>query len=80
MPKRPARPSWWSRRQLSNGIRWRIRVGAPGRDVPPQYGSRSTVFALFRRWQCDGTWQQVLTTLQARADAPAKSPGTCPWT
>ncbi|MEU1888644.1 IS5 family transposase [Micromonospora rifamycinica] len=44
-PKRPGRPSSWSRRQLIDGIRWRIRVGArggtcrrstgPGRRVPP---------------------------------------------
>lgn len=38
-PKRPGRPSSWSRRQLIDGMRWRIRVGAPWRDVPPQYGS-----------------------------------------
>ncbi|WP_206336270.1 hypothetical protein [Streptomyces torulosus] len=24
---------------------------------------------VFRRWQRDGTWQQIFTTLQARADA-----------
>ncbi|WP_157517517.1 transposase, partial [Micromonospora rifamycinica] len=35
--KRPGRPSSWTRRQLIDGIRWRIRVGAPWRDVPPQY-------------------------------------------
>ncbi|MFC6023578.1 IS5 family transposase [Plantactinospora solaniradicis] len=67
--KLPGRPSLWSRRQLIDGIRWRIRVGAPWRDVPPEYGSWSAVYALFRRWQRDGTWQQILTVLQARADA-----------
>ncbi|MBB5113935.1 transposase [Micromonospora echinospora] len=71
-PKRPGRPSLWSRRQLIDGIRWRIRVGAPWRDVPPQYGSWSAVYALFRRWQRDGTWKQVLTALQAVADAAGR--------
>ncbi|WP_435817769.1 IS5 family transposase [Micromonospora arida] len=71
-PKRPGRPSLWSRRQLIDGIRWRIRVGAPWRDVPPQYGSWSAVYALFRRWQRDGTWKQVLTALQALADADGR--------
>ncbi|WP_416906271.1 transposase [Micromonospora echinospora] len=37
-PKRSGFPSLWTRRQLIDGIRWRIRVGAPWRDVPPQYG------------------------------------------
>jgi transposase len=26
-------------------------------------------YGLFRRWQRDGTWQQILTHLQAQADA-----------
>jgi transposase len=68
-PKRPGRPSSWSRRQLIDGMRWRIRVGAPWRDVPPQSGSWSAVYARFRRWQRAGIWQQVLTWLQALADA-----------
>jgi transposase len=37
--KRPGRPPRWSRRQLIDGIRWRIRVGVPWRDVPERYGS-----------------------------------------
>jgi transposase len=27
------------------------------------------VYGLFRRWQRDGTWQRILTQLQAQADA-----------
>jgi transposase len=27
------------------------------------------VYDLFRRWQRDGTWQQIFTELQAQADA-----------
>ncbi|MEV4894338.1 transposase [Nonomuraea sp. NPDC055795] len=33
-PKGPGRPSRWTKRQLIDGIRWRVRVGAPRRDVP----------------------------------------------
>ena len=54
-PKRSGRPSLWTKRQLIDAIRWRVRVGAPWRDVPPQYGSWSAVYAVFRRWQRDGT-------------------------
>lgn len=68
-PKRSGRPSLWSRRQLIDGIRWRVRTGVPWRDVPVCYGSWSAMYALFRRWQRDGTWARVLTALQARADA-----------
>lgn len=63
------RPPKWSKRQLIDGIRWRVRTGAPWRDVPPAYGSWQTVYGLFRRWQRDGTWAHLLAGLQARADA-----------
>lgn len=71
-PKRSGRPSLFSKRQLIDGIRWRVRVGAPWRDVPACYGSWPAVYALFRRYQRDGTWQQILTALQAQADAAGR--------
>ena len=67
--RRPGRPPTWTKRQLIDGIRWRVRVGAPWRDVPQCYGSWAAVYALFRRWQRDGTWRRILTALQAQADA-----------
>ena len=67
--RRPGRPSASTKRQLIDGIRWRLRVGAPWRDVPTCYGSWQAVYALFRRWQRAGIWQQIVTGLQARADA-----------
>ncbi len=70
--RRPGRPSQWTKRQLINGIRWRIRVGAPWRDVPAEYGSWAAAYALFRRWQRDGTWTQILTALQSLADAAGR--------
>lgn len=66
---RSGRPSVWTKRQLFDGIRWRVRVGAPWRDVPDCYGSWRAVYALFRRWQRSGVWARIVTALQARADA-----------
>jgi transposase len=68
-PGKLGRPPKWEKRQLIDGIRWRVRAGAPWRDVPPGYGPWQTVYGLLRRWQRDGTWARVLTGLQARADA-----------
>ncbi|WP_078956832.1 IS5 family transposase [Streptomyces iranensis] len=62
------RPSL-GRRKLIDGIRWRVRTGAPWRDLPAEYGPWQTVYGLFRRWQRNGTWPALLTQLQARADA-----------
>ena len=67
--KKPGRPPERTKRQLIDGIRWRTRVGAPWRDVPPAYGPWQTVYGLFRRWQRNGTWRAILTALQGRADA-----------
>ncbi|WSG63298.1 transposase [Nocardia sp. NBC_01730] len=37
--KKAGRPPKWTKRQLIDGIRWRVRVGSPWRDVPACYGS-----------------------------------------
>lgn len=66
--KKPGRPSAWTKRQLINGIRWRVRAGTPWRDVPSVYGSWSAVYGLFRRLQRAGAWAMILSRLQAHAD------------
>lgn len=58
-----------NRRRLINGVRWRVRTGVPWRDLPREYGPWQTVYGLFRRWQREGVWARLLTSLQARADA-----------
>jgi transposase len=68
-PAKAGRPPKWNKRQLIDGIRWRTRTGSPWRDIPPEYGRWQTVYGLFRRWQRDGTWAQILAALQAQADA-----------
>ena len=69
LPPRPGagrRPKW-TRRRLLNGIRWRVRVGAPWRDVPDRYGHWQSIYQLFRRWQREGVWPWILAVLQAWA-------------
>jgi transposase len=56
-------------RQVLNGILWRVRTGAPWRDMPERYGRWQTVYSRFRRWQLAGVWDRVLEALQAEADA-----------
>lgn len=67
--KKSGRPPKHSKRQLVNGIRFRVRTGVQWRDLPDRYGPWQTVYGLFRRWQRDGTWKQILTRLQAQDDA-----------
>ncbi|EFC78768.1 transposase, partial [Parafrankia sp. EUN1f] len=62
-PVRPHRPSSQAQAHF-----WHP-TGTPWRDVPARYGTWQTVYGLFRNWQRDGTWERILTQLQARADA-----------
>ncbi|MEU8032633.1 transposase [Streptomyces sp. NPDC049099] len=59
------RPPTWPRRQLIDGIRFRVRTGVPWRHVPVEYGPGGRIYDLFRRWQRDATWHRVLTRLQS---------------
>lgn len=68
-PGKRGRPPKWTKRQLIDGIRWRVRTGAPWRDVPDCYGHWRSVYGLYRAWQRDGTWEWILSALQGQADA-----------
>ena len=61
------RPARHLRRQV-DGIRWRVRVGAPWRDVPGRYGPWQSVYRLFRRLHRQGVWDEVADLLRAAAD------------
>lgn len=72
-PQRPAtgRPNL-DHRTVVNGILWRLKTGAPWRDLPGRYGNWQTVYSRFRRWQRAGVWARVLAALQAAADAEGR--------
>ena len=57
------------RRATINGILWRLRTGAPWRDVPERYGKWNSIARCFRRWSGVGVWEAVATSLaEAMAD------------
>jgi len=51
-PQRPAtgRPNH-DHRTIINGILWRLKTGAPWRDLPERYGRWQTVYSRFRRYR-----------------------------
>ena len=55
---------WADNRIVLNGIVWILRAGAPWKDLPERYGSKSTAQRRLSRWQQDGTWQKILAELQ----------------
>jgi transposase len=50
-------------RSIINGILWRLRTGAPWRDVPPKYGNWNTIYRRFRRWSDAEVWETMAVTL-----------------
>ena len=60
---------WRDHRQVLNGILWKLRTGAPWRDLPERYGPWRTAYARVVRWQRDGTWDRLLAHVQTKSDA-----------
>ncbi len=69
-PQRPAtgKPNR-DHRTVVEAICWRLRTGAPWRDLPERYGPWQTAYSRFRRWQRAGVWERALAALHAEADA-----------
>ena len=59
-------------RPIVNGILWRLRTGAPWRDLPERYGTWQTVSSRFRRWRLSGVWEQALAALQTQAQSEGR--------
>jgi transposase len=62
-------------RLIVEAILWRVRTGAPWRDLPSTFPPWQTVYSRFRRWQEAGVWDRLLAALQTEADAN----GTLDW-
>jgi transposase len=60
---------WRSHRVVVNGILWKLRTGAPWRDLPSRYGPWQTCYERFVRWRRDGTWERLLSEAQTKSDA-----------
>lgn len=60
---------WKDHRTVLNGILWRLRTGAPWRELPSRYGPWQTCYDRFVRWRRDGTWERLLSEVQTKSDA-----------
>ena len=69
--------AWWGRppavdlREVCNAILYVTRYGIPWRALPHDLPNPSTVYAYFRQWTEDGTWEAINDALrrQVRLDA-----------
>ncbi len=73
LPKNGRRGGRWrNHREVVNGILWKLRIGAPWRDLPERYGPWQTCYDRFVRWRRDGTWDHLLAHAQTKSDAVGK--------
>ncbi|WP_228004492.1 IS5 family transposase [Amycolatopsis sp. YIM 10] len=60
---------WRDHRQVINAILWKLRTGAPWRDLPGRYGPWKTAHERLRWWTKDGTWEKILDRVIVKDDA-----------
>ena len=60
---------WRDHRQVINAILWKLRTGAPWRDLPERYGPWKTAHERLRLWTADGTWQKILDHVIVKDDS-----------
>jgi putative transposase len=64
-PAKPGgRPRSVDPREIVNAIRYQLRSGGAWRLVPHEFPPWPTVYAYFRRWQADGTWERIAGVLR----------------
>ncbi len=56
-------------RRVVEGIVYRYRAGIAWRDLPTEFGPWQTIWKRHRRYAGDGTWDTILASLLAHADA-----------
>lgn len=60
---------WRDHRQVINAILWRLRTGAPWRDLPERYGPWKTAHERLRLWTADGTWERIMAEVVTKDDS-----------
>ena len=48
--------SWQNDREIMEAILWKLRTGAPWRDVPGDLCPWKTAYNRFNRWSAKGQW------------------------
>lgn len=55
-------------RNFVNAVMWRVKTGAPWRDIPERYGSWKTVYNRFDRWAKKSLWEGLFKRLRVDVD------------
>ena len=68
LPITPGPRSKRGDRVFVNAVMWRLKTGAPWRDIPERYGSWKTIYNRFARWAKRGVWERVFKALRIGDD------------
>jgi transposase len=71
---------WRDHRTVINEILWKLRTGAPWRDLPERYGPWQSCYDRFVRWRQDGTWDRLLPTCRPSPTRLVSWRGASAWT
>ncbi len=64
-PAKPGgRPRSADTREIVNAVRYLLRAGCAWRLLPHDLPPWQTVYAYFRAWQADGTWERIAGVLR----------------
>ena len=55
-------------RLFLEAVLWKVRVGAPWRDLPSGFGEWNSVFRRFRRWAQSGVFQRIFEAIAGDPD------------
>lgn len=55
-------------RLFMEAVFWRVRTGAPWRDLPKAFGKWNTVFKRFRRWAKAGIFESLFNAINGEPD------------
>ena len=65
---------WKNDREVMEAILWKLRTGAPWRDVPTEFCPWKTAYNRFNRWASKGLWADFFLSYEAKLMANGYSP------
>lgn len=65
---------WSNDRNVMEAILWKLRTGAPWRDVPSEFCPWKTAYNRFNRWATKGLWEQFFLSYEAKLIRSGYSP------